>query len=110
MSNKSFCIVLTTTNRPENAQLMVQSLLSKHLSACIQTLPIQSHYRWNNEICCDDEILLIIKTRIACYPALEEEIIRLHCYQIPEIIQLPISEGFDPYLSWLNQHTQINEQ
>ncbi|NAX34595.1 divalent cation tolerance protein CutA, partial [Vibrio sp. V29_P1S30P107] len=42
MSNESFCIVLTTTNRPENAQLMVQSLLSKHLSACIQTLPIQS--------------------------------------------------------------------
>ena len=108
MSNQSFCMVLTTTNRLENAQLMIQALLSKYLAACIQTLPIQSHYRWNGGICCDDEILLIIKTREACYAELEQEIVRLHPYQVPQIVQIPITEGFDPYLFWISLHTQAS--
>lgn len=106
VADQDFCMILTTTNRLENAQQIIHILLSKHLAACVQTLPIQSHYHWNNEICCDEEILLIIKTRRACYDALEQAITQVHSYQVPQIVQIPLTEGFNPYLAWINQHTQ----
>ncbi|MBL4239570.1 divalent-cation tolerance protein CutA [Vibrio fluvialis] len=105
MDNHDFCIVLTTTNRQENAQQITHSLLSKQLAACMQSMPIQSHYLWNGEVCCDSEILLIIKTRKACYAELEQEIEQLHCYEVPQIVQVPIVDGFNPYLAWIEQNT-----
>lgn len=105
MDSQAFCIVLTTTNRQENALQITQSLLSKQLAACVQSMPIQSHYMWNDEVCCDDEILLVIKTRKACYAELERELATLHSYEVPQIVQVPIVEGFHPYLAWIEQNT-----
>ncbi|MCG6214036.1 divalent-cation tolerance protein CutA [Vibrio furnissii] len=109
MDKQAFCMVLTTTNRPENAQQITHSLLSKQLAACVQSMPIQSHYLWNGEVCCDAEILLIIKTRRACYADLEQEIAQLHCYEVPQIVQVPIVDGFNPYLTWIEKNTPTTE-
>ncbi|MGF1696493.1 divalent-cation tolerance protein CutA [Vibrio kyushuensis] len=96
------CMVLTTTPNLESANSIIQQLFSSQLAACIQTMPIQSHYLWDGELCSSEEVLLIIKTRKSCYSRLENEISRLHEYDVPQIVQVPFTDGLNPYLEWIN--------
>jgi len=101
-----FCITLTTTNNAANTKQIIDAVLNKGLAACIQTMPIQSHYVWKGEVCCDDEILLIMKTKKACYAELEQVIVEHHDYETPQVVQVPFTEGFNPYLSWIEENTR----
>lgn len=100
-----YCITLTTTNDERNTKEIIDSVLAKKLAACIQTLPIQSHYVWEGEVCTDNETLLIMKTTKACYAELEQVIVELHNYETPQVVQIPFIEGFNPYLAWLEENT-----
>ncbi|GAK86271.1 periplasmic divalent cation tolerance protein CutA [Vibrio ponticus] len=104
--NQKYCVVLTTTNNDENKNQLIKAILEKQLAACIQTMPIESHYVWHGELCCDNETLLVIKSKQSCYSELERTIIENHCYETPQVIQLPFSEGFNPYLTWLEENTR----
>lgn len=106
MNQTDCCVVLTTTNDKANADQIIRGLLERQLAACIQVLPIESHYLWEGRYCQDQELLLVIKTQVACYRDVESVIQQLHIYQVPQIIQLPISQGFEPYLAWLKSNTQ----
>lgn len=101
-----YCITLTTTDSAESAQLIINSVLNKGLAACIQTMPIHSHYVWKGEVCSDNEILMIMKTKKACYAELEQTIVKLHNYDVPQIVQIPFVEGYNPYLAWLEENTR----
>ncbi|NOI82090.1 divalent-cation tolerance protein CutA [Vibrio tubiashii] len=101
-----FCIVLTTTNSQENSQGIISAVLGKQLAACIQTMPIESHYVWNGSLCSDKETLLIMKTKKACYAELEQVIVSAHDYEVPQIVQVPFVEGFNPYLAWIEENTR----
>lgn len=101
-----YCIVLTTTNNQRNSEQIISTVLNRSLAACIQTMPIQSHYVWQGEVCCDDEILLVMKTKRSCYAELEQTIVASHDYEIPQVVQIPFSEGLNPYLAWLEQNTR----
>lgn len=109
MLSEKFCIVLTTVNSQQNSEVIINTLLEKRLSACIQTVPINSHYVWKDKVCRDDEILLVIKTQKACYKNIEKEISALHTYDVPQIIQIPVTEGSNAYLHWLELQTQTKE-
>ena len=101
-----FCITLTTTNNDETTQKIINSVLQKELAACIQTMPVNSHYIWEGEVCCDNETLLIIKTKKACYAELEQVIVSNHDYEVPQVVQVPFTEGFNPYLAWIEENTR----
>jgi periplasmic divalent cation tolerance protein len=62
---------------------------------------LHSIYRWQGEICRDEELLLIIKTTRSRYGELEARVRALHPYEVPEVIALPIACGSAPYLAWL---------
>ena len=100
-----FCVVLTTTNSKMVKQRLIDIILLNKLAACIQTVPIESYYVWEGEVCNDNEILLSIKTQTKHYKKLVDLIEKHHDYDVPQIIQIPIVEGFDPYLSWIKSNT-----
>jgi len=100
-----FCIVLTTTDSKVVKDKLVEHILRNNLAACIQTVPIESHYVWEESICHDEEILISIKTRKARYKELEGLIEEHHNYDVPQIVQIPVTEGFEPYLSWIRNTT-----
>ncbi|HFQ5372618.1 divalent-cation tolerance protein CutA [Vibrio vulnificus] len=104
-SNHDFCVVLTTTNDDENKHAIIKALLSKQLAACIQEIPMTSHYVWQEEVCHDSETLLVIKSKKSLYTLVEESIRELHNYEVPQIVQLDIAVGFQPYLSWIAANT-----
>jgi periplasmic divalent cation tolerance protein len=87
------------------ADQIAEALVQQRLAACVQILPMQSRYRWQGEVVRDNEILLLVKTRADLYPALEAAVLKLHSYQTPEIIQVPVLAGLPAYLDWLRENT-----
>ena len=99
-----FIVMITTTPNKEDANKIAQTLLAKKLAGCVQVIgPISSHYYWKDELCQDEEWLCLIKSSQQHYQTLEKTIQEIHPYEVPEIISLPIQEGNQGYLSWLNQ-------
>lgn len=102
-----FQVVLCNCPDMFSAEQLAQHLVEEKLAACVNLIPhVQSFYLWENKIVKDQEIMLVIKTTSHCYPALETAIKKHHTYQIPEIIVLPIINGYQPYLNWLNENTR----
>jgi periplasmic divalent cation tolerance protein len=92
----------------EEATQIADRLVEEHLAACVSILPVQSIYRWNNSVCHDQEWQLMIKTDLHQFPQLQERAIALHSYDLPEMIAIPITLGYPPYLEWIAQETNVH--
>ena len=98
-------VVLVTCGSAKEAKSIADALVRKRLAACVNVLvsPVQSIYRWKEKVESAKEFLLLIKTSRRRFAGLEKEIRRLHSYEVPEIIALPIAAGSKPYLKWLEE-------
>ena len=95
-------IVFCTCSSHAEASKIARSLVSKGAAPCVNIVPaVESVYRWQGEIETSPEILLLIKTTRALFPALREAILQLHSYDTPEIIAVPVADGSPKYLEWL---------
>ncbi|CAG9296410.1 divalent-cation tolerance protein CutA [Celerinatantimonas diazotrophica] len=99
-----YCMVLTTVDSQANAELIAQSLLREKLAACVQIQPIESYYSWQGGIEHQAELMLRIKTRCDCYERLQQHLLKIHPYDVPQIIQVPIMTGLPDYLAWLDEN------
>lgn len=100
-------LVLVTCANPIQAKLIARSVVERRLAACVNILrsPVESHYRWLGRVERTRELLLLIKTTARKLAALEAEVRRLHSYDVPEFIVLPIVAGSKAYLDWLAENT-----
>lgn len=95
-------IVLTTLDDAEQAHQLATHLVELRLAACVNLVErVCSVYRWQGNVETADEVLLIIKTTVERVAALKEEVEKLHPYQLPEFVVLHVTDGSDPYLTWL---------
>lgn len=95
--------VMTTVATREDADKIAASLVEQRLAACVQVLgPITSTYRWQGVVQTSQEWLCLAKSRRDLYPQLEEAIRRVHPYQVPEILAIPVIVGSTSYLAWLD--------
>lgn len=98
-----YCVVLVTVSSETEAQAIARALVEERLAACVNIIPgLTSIYRWEEKICEDRELLLVIKTQGQKVAALRERIVHLHSYAVPEVIALPIADGSARYLEWLD--------
>lgn len=104
-NDNSYCVVMTSISGEEQAHALARQLLAEKLAACVQIQQVRSHYIWQGKTCDEPESLLFIKTRSAQYAALEVFIRANHPYEVPEIIQLPVTTGFSGYLRWIDEAT-----
>lgn len=98
-----YSIVLTTVALENDAEVLAEKLLQAKLATCVQIQKIKSFYTWNGKIERSDEYLLSIKTRTDLFENIFEFIKQKHSYEIPEIIQIPITNGSDEYLAWIRE-------
>jgi len=95
-------VVLSTCASTEEAERIARQLVQTRLAACVNVLPaMRSIYRWNGVVEDAEEVLLVIKSSRPLFDELRSEITRLHSYQTPEVIALPVVDGAEPYLNWL---------
>ena len=99
-------MVLTTTSTLEHANEIASQLIHERLAACVQISgPIRSFYRWQGKLECDEEYRLVIKTRVDLWGKLESTLLRLHPYDVPQILMLNVDAASAPYRDWLLQET-----
>lgn len=101
----TYCMILTTTSSKAEADRLAVILVGEKLAACVQAIQISSTYTWQEELVSESEWLLLIKTRSALYPQVEDALRKHHSYETPEITCVPISAGSAPYLAWIDATT-----
>jgi periplasmic divalent cation tolerance protein len=108
-SPTQFRLVLVTCPSLPEARKIARTMVQKHLAACvnIHTAPVESIYTWKGKLETSREQLLLIKTTARRLKSLEREVLRLHSYETPEFLVLPISTGCPAYLSWLAQSSRL---
>ncbi len=101
-------MVIVTTSSKFEAQKIITNLLKKRIIACGNIIgPISSSFWWKDNIENSEEFLLFMKSKMSLYKKLEDEILKLHSYDVPEIVVLPIVEGSKSYLDWIA--TSVNQ-
>ena len=96
--------VFVTIDDEPRAEEIAGIIVEKRLAACVQiTGPVTSVYRWEGKMNKDREWLLIFKSSKKLYNELEEEIKRLHTYDVPEILALPVEDGNKDYMGWMDR-------
>ncbi|HSV20105.1 MAG TPA: divalent-cation tolerance protein CutA [Casimicrobiaceae bacterium] len=100
-------LVLTTVGDRAAGTALAEALLERRLAACVNVgAPVESLYHWRGRIETGTEVPLIIKTQAALYPKVEAAIRELHAYELPEIIAVPVTHGYAPYIGWLADETR----
>jgi periplasmic divalent cation tolerance protein len=98
-------LVLVTCSSTAEARRIARAVVAARLAACVNILPgaVTSIYRWKGKIETSRERLLLIKTSRKRIAKLRAAVERLHSYDVPEFIALPIAEGSPAYMSWLGE-------
>ena len=99
--DNEYSLAITTCASKESAKAIAMLLVEKRLAACVQMFPIESVYAWRGEICDENEIALFIKSKSAAFGKIMAAIRECHAYEVPEIIQIPITGGLPEYLEWI---------
>ncbi len=105
---EGYGLVLVTTSSQEEADSIATSLVANKLAACVSITPIRSLYTWQGEVHNECEWQLTIKTHLHKFKKIEEKVLAIHSYEVPEIIAIPIVAGSQPYLNWLAKQTESN--
>jgi len=82
----------------------VRTLVEERLGACGTILPgARSIYRWEGAIEDAEEVMVLFKTTADRLPALQERLLVIHLYEMPEIMALNLTAVSPAYGDWLVQ-------
>jgi periplasmic divalent cation tolerance protein len=96
-------VVLCTCANTEDGERLARALLAEKLAACVSVVPgARSFYRWKGAIEASEECILLIKSSRDLFPALSSTIEKLHPYEVPEVLALPVTDGVANYLNWFS--------
>ena len=96
--------IFTTTEKKQDAEKIANALVEKKLAGCVQIVgPIESTYRWKDNMETAEEWLCLIKSSWDLYEELEKAIKEIHPYETPEIIATPVVAGSRDYFTWLSE-------
>ncbi len=100
-------LVLSTTSTRDEANHIAQALVEAQLAACVQILgPMHSVYRWQEKVEHAEEFLLLMKTNATSLSRLRSELQKLHSYEVPECVEIPIESGLPAYMNWIDENVR----
>ena len=104
MEESRYIVILITSDSIEEADHIAKLLLEKKKVACVNIVRgIDSYFWWEGKPDSARENLLIAKTKASLLPEIVEVVRKVHTYDVPEVIALPIIGGNHDYLEWLEQ-------
>ena len=102
MNRHEYQLVLTTCPDAETGERIAHTLVAERLAACVNILPVaKSVYLWKGRVESAAEQLLVIKSMVRAYRAIQNRLLELHPYELPEVITVPVTGGFADYLAWI---------
>ena len=107
MSGKDCVIVCTTLPAGADSMRFGKKLVDERLAACVTSRPgVQSVYRWQDRIEHSEEQQIVIKTTRSRVDQLGKTILAIHPYDVPEILVLPVIDGYSDYIDWIQKATR----
>jgi periplasmic divalent cation tolerance protein len=99
-------LVITTLPNADAAAELAKNVVGERLAACANLIPaLRSIYKWQGKVQDENEVLVLFKTRQQHYENLKSRILELHPYQLPEVLAIPVEQGYAAYLDWLAAET-----
>jgi len=92
----------------EEAEDIGRELLKKHLVACVNitTTPVHSLFLWppkSKSIDEAQEMILLAKTFDEKWGEIEEIVLKIHSYDTPGILAIPLTHVSKKYLAWMKK-------
>lgn len=98
-----YIIILVTAKDKQQAEDISRQLVEERLIACANIVsPVKSFFHWMGKTDCEEECLLIMKSRVDLFREVEECVKRLHSYEVPEVLAIPLVGGSKAYLDWMS--------
>ncbi len=95
-------LILTTFPDADHAQRVAHQLVTAQLAACGTILPnATSIYIWKEALEETSECLLLLKTTVDRVDDLHRELLKIHPYEVPEILSFVADSSHAPYAEWV---------
>ena len=99
-----YIIVTTLCDKEEIVNKIIDTLLEKGLVAGSQISEVHSKYWWNNELEECDEYKLEFRTKESKFSEIENEIKKIHNYEVAEISTFEIKNASKKFLNWIDEN------
>ena len=100
--NRNYIIILVTAKDKQQAEKISLSLINERLIACANIInPVTSFFHWTGKVDNAEECLIVMKSRLDLFAQVEAYVKRLHTYEVPEVLALPIVDASKAYSDWL---------
>lgn len=100
-------VVFSACGSAEEARKLARHLVETRVAACVNVIPgACSVFHWEGKVEEASEWMLIIKTTRARLEALKSELRKIHSYSVPEVVAVPIVDGSDDYLEWVDREVR----
>jgi periplasmic divalent cation tolerance protein len=94
--------VYVTAGSEEEAVRLARVVLDEKLAACANLLGgIRSLYRWQGELCDEQEVAMVLKTTSFRVKELMDRLSELHSYQTPCILAFSAHRVEELFSSWV---------
>jgi periplasmic divalent cation tolerance protein len=95
-------LVFCTFPDADTAAAVTKTLVGEKLIACGTILPgARSIYEWEGKMEDATEVLVLFKTAGPAYAKLEKRLLKLHPYDMPEIVALEAGAASKGYAAWV---------
>lgn len=101
-----YIVITTLCNREEIAVNIQNTLLSKKLIAGCQISLVNSKYWWNGKLEGTKEYHLEMRSKESLYNEIEQEIKKIHDYEVCETSYYEIQGGNKAFLDWIDECTK----
>ncbi len=99
-------IIVTTLHKKDNARRIGKGLLNERLIVCYNLFPVESAYWWKGKIEEANEAMMFMKTKKQNFGKIEKYIKDNSGYEVPEVIELEVTNVNSPYLKWLTAEVE----
>ncbi len=109
---EEMALVYTTWPDAETAEAAARQALTRRLAACANIMGgMRSIYRWEGELRTDEEVAMLLKTRLSLTEALRDLLIALHPYDTPcvVVVALQATGSNIAFFRWLEEETANTE-
>lgn len=102
-----YIVIYCTVPNKKEGKLIAKKLVDHKLAACVNIIDkVESVFLWDGKICEENEAMMIIKTKKEMFEKIQFVIKDMHSYNVPEIIAMPILQGDEIYLKWIEHETR----
>jgi periplasmic divalent cation tolerance protein len=99
-------IIVSTFSGEVLAADIGKKMVERGLCACVNFTKVRSIYAWKGKVEDHEEYIAFFKTTRGSAKELKDALSKIHPYEVPEIVELKMSDVSRPYLSWLESSAQ----